>query len=172
MNWKHFVLFVLQGPWTRLRKETRQGAGGTKCCPSQRTTNHAGRLQQGPGGPQRQDLCSANTVSQRKVWLGLFCCFFGLPLLKHFLHMQVNGPNVCHVQVGGDRREVKAQRESTRGPAPYSRAQRDGHWKRSSGQEAGGESTGRHQLRISQTLKRLTTLYVFINQKRMVRRSV
>lgn len=71
-------LSLLQGPWARPHEETREGPRGAKYSPSQRNTDHAGWLQQGPGGPQRQDFRSTNTVSHRNVWLGLSCCSFGL----------------------------------------------------------------------------------------------
>lgn len=45
------------------------------------------------------------------------------------------------VQAGGDGGEAQTQGKPTRRPARYRRAQRDGHRKRSSGEEAGGESS-------------------------------
>ena len=71
---------LLQGPRTRPFKETREGPGGADCGPSQRNTNHAGWLQQGPGGPQRQDLCSTNIVSHTNGGWSLWCCAFELQL--------------------------------------------------------------------------------------------
>lgn len=129
-SWFIDELCLVQGSWTRPFEETWEGLGGDKYSPSQRNTDHAGWLQQGPGGPQRQDICSANTVSRTNSWASLF-----FKLLSHPVHAV---SCVC-VQVGGDRGEVKKQRKPARGPAHHSRAQRDGHRKRGSGQEAGGE---------------------------------